>query len=600
MYFSSELFVKRGPLGNLWLAGTVFHKLSKKAILNSNIVSMCKSIQNPPVPLALPARALLFMGVCRIMDKKAHYLLVDAVDARSKVQLARTTSHVNLSCSRGQARVDSINIAGDVDDVPLPPIPFDIFDKANADCDFGEVALFVETPDVNDVSLCNHGKFIANEAEITLDDAPNPMDFVVPLDQALLDPLIGDDDFIAMPDGTERSSFGGSDTVGGDFMLPPIDIGICADLNEEMASNASARTRYTGSSTAGTVLSSKKRKRTQVKHDKETVIPVQELDREVNGSTAALLCKRTSIQVKRATQHPETIFVSTLSRQLCPVLAAQTQVDFNITSYDKRRGREFIEDADLDRYESNSMGNNYDANWQGGATTASFDGGDRRSTGTRDEPIEQMRSAMLDPLAEDDEEPATFLGKPIQPPTDSHTVHSGASRRKTDDRMSILSVGSLGSGASHRLSSVRGSTSRPVRPAGGDDDFPTPDFDLSLSQFYIPEVEERGGIAQGSQFNRREGVDRETEILHAILEENFVASSGGEIDRVQPVDFSDAIQRAVGSDIQVSRKDASMSFVQMLVLKAMDMINIAQLAPYGPITITPTSKFALSFSSSQL
>lgn len=96
MYFSSELFVKRGPLGNLWLvrfvcgslieradsvqAGTVFHKLSKKAILNSNIVSMCKSIQNPPVPLALPARALLFMGVCRIMDKKAHYLLVDAVD----------------------------------------------------------------------------------------------------------------------------------------------------------------------------------------------------------------------------------------------------------------------------------------------------------------------------------------------------------------------------------------------------------------------------------------------------------------------------------------------------------------------------------------
>lgn len=57
----------------------------------------------------------------------------------------------------------------------------------------------------------------------------------------------GDDDFIAMPDGTERSSFGGSDTVGGDFMLPPIDIGICADLNEEMASNASVITLGVGS-----------------------------------------------------------------------------------------------------------------------------------------------------------------------------------------------------------------------------------------------------------------------------------------------------------------------------------------------------------------
>lgn len=72
---------------------------------------------------------------------------------------------LHQDCSTGlnkrhRFRVDSINIAGDVDDVPLPPIPFDIFDKANADCDFGEVALFVETPDVNDVSLCNHGKFI--------------------------------------------------------------------------------------------------------------------------------------------------------------------------------------------------------------------------------------------------------------------------------------------------------------------------------------------------------------------------------------------------------------------------------------------------------
>jgi len=49
-------------------------------ILSCNVAEMCKSIETPPIPLALPARAQLFLGACRIMDKQARYLLIDATE----------------------------------------------------------------------------------------------------------------------------------------------------------------------------------------------------------------------------------------------------------------------------------------------------------------------------------------------------------------------------------------------------------------------------------------------------------------------------------------------------------------------------------------
>lgn len=48
-----QLFVKKGSLGKIWLAGTLFKKLSKRAIMSSNVEEMVDQIRDPVVKLAL-------------------------------------------------------------------------------------------------------------------------------------------------------------------------------------------------------------------------------------------------------------------------------------------------------------------------------------------------------------------------------------------------------------------------------------------------------------------------------------------------------------------------------------------------------------------
>ena len=74
MFYSRELLSKRGPLGTIWLAGSYLSRLSKAAIRNSNLTTMCASVENPPVPLALPTQSTLLLGVVRIEQKKISYL----------------------------------------------------------------------------------------------------------------------------------------------------------------------------------------------------------------------------------------------------------------------------------------------------------------------------------------------------------------------------------------------------------------------------------------------------------------------------------------------------------------------------------------------
>jgi len=103
MFYSNELFVKKGLLAKLWLAGTHFRKLSKSAIVTSKIKSMCGNVSEPPLPLALPTQATLLRGVVRIENKKAAYLLGDALDAQYKVRVMQRSA-VTLPKSKMTAR----------------------------------------------------------------------------------------------------------------------------------------------------------------------------------------------------------------------------------------------------------------------------------------------------------------------------------------------------------------------------------------------------------------------------------------------------------------------------------------------------------------
>eukprot|EP01083_Nonionella_stella_P074686 202685_1 len=109
MYYAHQLFVKKGALAKIWLAGTLFKKLSKSAILTSDVEDMAQQIREPVVKLALSTQARLTLGAVRIHGKKIYYLLSDSSDA-----LFTLTKHgqnvINLPGSEMEAKFDSITL----------------------------------------------------------------------------------------------------------------------------------------------------------------------------------------------------------------------------------------------------------------------------------------------------------------------------------------------------------------------------------------------------------------------------------------------------------------------------------------------------------
>lgn len=94
---SSDLFFIR-------IAGTILKKMSKKAIMSSRIEKLwyvqylkkkkrnsigqmlicldSKDLSDHSVPIALPVRARLILGLARIHDKQVHYLYMEAIKVR--------------------------------------------------------------------------------------------------------------------------------------------------------------------------------------------------------------------------------------------------------------------------------------------------------------------------------------------------------------------------------------------------------------------------------------------------------------------------------------------------------------------------------------
>ena len=99
MFYSHELLSKRGPLGTIWLAGVYLRKLSKHAVLSSDLSLMCSNVEQPPVPLALPTQSTLLKGVVNIENKKAHYLLGPTNSAQQRTAAAQrlTEERADLS-----------------------------------------------------------------------------------------------------------------------------------------------------------------------------------------------------------------------------------------------------------------------------------------------------------------------------------------------------------------------------------------------------------------------------------------------------------------------------------------------------------------------
>eukprot|EP01084_Bolivina_argentea_P023243 43342_1 len=113
MYYATDLFIKKGALGKIWLAGTLWKKLTRKQILESDIGELCRQVSEPPIPLAISTSGKLTFGIVKIYDFKVGVVLKTANESYAKLirfikKVERTK--INLPNAQMQANMDQITI----------------------------------------------------------------------------------------------------------------------------------------------------------------------------------------------------------------------------------------------------------------------------------------------------------------------------------------------------------------------------------------------------------------------------------------------------------------------------------------------------------
>ncbi|WYZ34693.1 hypothetical protein EsH8_I_000969 [Colletotrichum jinshuiense] len=129
MFYSETLLQKSGPLARVWLSANIERKLSKTHILQSNLPDSVEAIITPgQAPMALRLSGQLLLGVVRIYNRKARYLLEDCNEASMKIKMAFRSSDnhdmavANLYVNNREALLLPDKITP-LDNLDLPPPP---------------------------------------------------------------------------------------------------------------------------------------------------------------------------------------------------------------------------------------------------------------------------------------------------------------------------------------------------------------------------------------------------------------------------------------------------------------------------------------------
>ncbi|KAD5802597.1 hypothetical protein E3N88_13957 [Mikania micrantha] len=110
MFYSHNLLAKKAPLGTVWVAAHLQHKLKKSNIVTVNISSTVEQIMYPQVPIALRTYSYLLLGVVRIYSKKVEYLQHDCNVLRIDITKAYANADINLPEDANQAKYESITL----------------------------------------------------------------------------------------------------------------------------------------------------------------------------------------------------------------------------------------------------------------------------------------------------------------------------------------------------------------------------------------------------------------------------------------------------------------------------------------------------------
>ncbi|KAL3537342.1 hypothetical protein ACH5RR_000708 [Cinchona calisaya] len=108
MFYSHTILARKGPLGTVWCAAHLQHKLKKSHYTSTNIPSTIERILYPEVPIALRMSGHLLLGVVRIYSKQVEYLYQDCNGVLIGISKAFSTVSINLPEDATQAPVDTI------------------------------------------------------------------------------------------------------------------------------------------------------------------------------------------------------------------------------------------------------------------------------------------------------------------------------------------------------------------------------------------------------------------------------------------------------------------------------------------------------------
>ncbi|XP_059311517.1 sister chromatid cohesion 1 protein 3 isoform X2 [Lycium ferocissimum] len=110
MFYSHTFLARKGPLGTVWCAAHLQHKLKKPHYTSTNIPSTVERIMTPEVPIALRTSGHLLLGVVRIYSKQVEYFSEDCKTFLHVVLKAFSATNVNLPEDASHAPYHSITL----------------------------------------------------------------------------------------------------------------------------------------------------------------------------------------------------------------------------------------------------------------------------------------------------------------------------------------------------------------------------------------------------------------------------------------------------------------------------------------------------------
>ncbi|XP_037496877.1 sister chromatid cohesion 1 protein 3-like [Jatropha curcas] len=110
MFYSQTFLARKGPLGTVWCAAHLKHRLKKSHYTSTDVSSTVDCIMFPEVPIALRMSGHLLLGVVRIYSKKVHYLYHDCYVFLNGLRKAFASIEVNLPENATTAQFESVTL----------------------------------------------------------------------------------------------------------------------------------------------------------------------------------------------------------------------------------------------------------------------------------------------------------------------------------------------------------------------------------------------------------------------------------------------------------------------------------------------------------